>query len=337
MRLVTVHGPGDLRLDPVPAPVPGERDAIVRVEACGVCGTDLTFIRQGGSPRGVMPMPLGHEAAGRVIAVGPSVVDIAVGEHILVNPMGSSAVIGNGGPEGAFTEELLVRDAAWGRSLLRVPAGLSSEYAALAEPLGVAMHGVNRSGARPGEQVVVFGCGPIGLGAIMWLRHKGVEDVVAVDIHDERLARARAMGATATINAGRENLAERLMDLHGRVDVMGRPAAGTHVYIDAAGAPSIVPDVVSIARTHARLVVIAAYRQPVELDLSAMLLSEMSITTSVGYPDELGTVLELLPTLTDKLDVLITHRFPFDRVIEAFGAAGEAGAGKVMVSFGGAR
>jgi len=334
MRLVNVHGPGDVRLDPVSAPVAGDYDAIVRIEACGVCGTDLTFIKTGGSTRGPSPMPLGHEAAGRVVAVGAAVRGVAVGQHVIVNPMGSSAVIGNGGPEGAFTEELLVRDAAMGRSLLPVPAGLSSEHAALAEPLGVAMHGVNRSGAKPGEKVVVFGCGPIGLGAVLWLRHKGVDDIVAVDLHDHRLEFARELGATATIRADRENLAERLMEIHGTVEVMGRPGAGTHAYIDAAGAPNIVSSVVQIARTHARLVVIAAYRQPVQLDLQAMLATEMTITTSIGYPDELEVVLNLLPSLTDKLDLLITHRFPFDRVIEAFGTAGTADAAKVMIGFG---
>ncbi len=297
MQQVNVYGPGDVRLDPVARPSPGERDAVIQIEACGICGTDLSVIKTGGSHLGVHPRPLGHEAAGRIIAVGSQVKDMEIGQHVVINPMGSSAVIGCGGPEGAFTEELLVRDAAWGRTLLRVPEGLSSEYAALAEPLGVAMHGVNRSVAQPGEKVVVFGCGAIGLGAILWLRHRGIEDVIAIDLVDERLALARAMGATTTIRADRENVQERLRDVHGSVNVLGRTAAGTHVYIDAAGAPNIVPDVVGMARTHARLVVIAAHRQPVALDLSAMLLSEMSITTSMGYPDELETVLNLLPSL----------------------------------------
>jgi (R,R)-butanediol dehydrogenase / meso-butanediol dehydrogenase / diacetyl reductase len=335
MRIVRVHGPGDVRLDAAPEPQLGARDALVRVDACGICGTDLTFIRQGGARAGGQsPMPLGHEAAGEVIAVGADVVDIAVGERVIINPMGSSAVIGNGGPEGAFTEELLVRDAAKGRSLLSIPEGLSSEYAALAEPLGVAMHGVNRSGAKPGEKVVVFGCGPIGLGAVLWLKKFGITDVVAVDLHDARLELARAMGARATINASHEDLAGRLKELHGTESVMGREVSGTHAYIDAAGAPNIVPDVVAMARTHARLVVIAAYRNPVALDLSAMLLSEMSITTSIGYPEELGRVLDLLPSLQDKLKLLISHRFPFDEVIQAFGVAGKGDAAKVMIEFG---
>ena len=121
----------------------------------------------------------------------------------------------------------------------------------------------------------------------------------------------------------------RLIEIHGARDVMGRIAPGTQVSIDVAGAPNIVPDVVRMARSCARLVVIAAYTKSVELDLGAMLLSEMSICTSMGYPDELETVVELMPSLTDKLDLMIIHRF----VMEAFGVAGAAETGKVMVEF----
>jgi len=333
MRIVNVHGPDDVRLDAASPPVPGDRDAIVRIEACGVCGTDLTFIRNGGLPWVTGPMPLGHEASGRVVAVGQDVDGVEVGQHVIVNPMGSSSIIGNGGTEGAFTEELLVRDAALGRSLLKVPPGLRSDYAALAEPLGVAMHGVNRSGAKTGDNVAVFGCGPIGLGVVLWLRHFGVENVVAIDVFEQRLELARAMGATAVIRADVDDVAARLTELHGSTDVMGRSAPGTHVYIDAAGAPNIVPDVIRMARTHARLTVIAAYTKPVQIDLQDMLLNEMTMCTSIGYPDELETVLNLLPSLTDKLDLLITHRLPFDRVLDAFGIAGKADVGKVMIEF----
>ena len=203
-----------------------------------------------------------------------------------------------------------------------------------AEPLGVALHGVNRSGAKPGDKVVVFGCGPIGLGVVLWLADRGITDVIAVDLFPERLALARAMGARETIQPDIEDLAERLKALHGTESVMGREGPGTQIYIDAAGAPNIVPNVVAMARSHARLVVIAAYRSTVPLDLSAMLISEMTIMTSMGYPDELAHVLATLPRLTDKLALLISHRLPFSRVIEGFAIAGRADAAKVMIEFG---
>ena len=331
MQVVNVHGPGDVRLDDVAPPQAGEYDAIIRIDACGICGTDLAYIREGGLPHVPSPMPIGHEAAGTVLAVGPKVNQINVGQRVLVNPMGSSAVIGNGGPEGAFTQQLLVRDAE--RSLLIVPQEVPSDVAALAEPLAVAQHGVNRSEAKAGEKVAVFGCGPIGLGAVLWLADRGVTDIVAIDVHEERLKLAMTMGARATIHADREDIAARLGELHGSQDLFGRQVVLTNVYIDAAGAPTIVPDVVARANSHARLVIIAAYREPVSLDLSRMLMSEMTIKTSMGYPDELKNVLESLPRLMDKLQHFVSHRLPFDAVIEGFRIAAQPDSAKVMIQF----
>jgi threonine dehydrogenase-like Zn-dependent dehydrogenase len=331
MRVVNVHGVNDVRLDPAERIEPGDRDVLVRVAACGVCGTDITFIKAG-VRRDDGPMPLGHEAAGKVVAVGSKVVGVEVGQRVVVNPMVSlTNVIGNGGTEGAFTEELLVRDAAVGRALLSIPDDLRYEIAALTEPLAVAMHGVNRAEPKPGDKAVVFGAGPIGLGAILWLSERGLTDIVAVDLHPERLERARALGAGHVIHAGSENLGDRLKEIHGTSTVLGREVAATQIYIDAAGAPSILGEVVPLARQHARMVVIAAHRTPVALDLQAMLATEMTITTAIGYPVELPQVLAELPRLQDRLQHFISHRYAFDRVLDALKVAGSAEAGKVMV------
>src|SRR5690625_7765269 len=107
--------------------------------------------------------------------------------------------IGSGGPEGAFTEELLVREARLGASILPIPEGISYEVAAMAEPLAVAMHGVNRAEVKQGDKVVVFGCGPIGLGMVLWLVDRGI-DVVALDLPAERSARALAVGAQDAVD-----------------------------------------------------------------------------------------------------------------------------------------
>jgi (R,R)-butanediol dehydrogenase / meso-butanediol dehydrogenase / diacetyl reductase len=334
MRVVNIHGVNDVRLDPVDPPLPGSTDVVVRVKACGICGSDLSYIKIGGihrKPGGTTP--IGHEAAGEVIVVGNAVKNIVVGQRVVINPMNTPSHIGSGGPEGAFTEELLVRDARDGDSLLRIPADLPYDIAALAEPLAVALHGVNRAQAKPGDKVVVFGCGPIGLGMVLWLIDRGVTDVVALDLSPERLERAKALGARAVINPAQEDLGARLRELHGTARVFSREAVGTDAYIDAAGAPNILSDVVRIAKLHSRMVVTAAYMKPVPLDLGAMLTTEMSITTAVGYPTEMTQVVAALPRLRDKVKTLISHRFPFDRVIEAIGVAGTAASAKVLIEF----
>jgi len=334
MRVLNIHGVNDVRLDPTERPSPGSTDVVVKVKACGVCGSDLTYIKIGGihrKPDGVTP--LGHEAAGEVIAVGAAVKDVTVGQRVVINPMMTPSFIGSGGPEGAFTEELLVRDARVGDSLLPIPGDLPYEIAALSEPLAVALHGVNRAQAKAGDKVVVFGCGPIGLSMVMWLVDRGVKDVVALDLSPERLERAKALGARAVINPAQEDVRARLLELHGSARLFSREVVGTDAYIDAAGAPNILSDVVKMAKSQARLVVTAAYMKPVQLDLGAMLTTEMTITTAVGYPTEMPDVIAALPRLRDKVKSLISHRFPFDKVIDALSIAGTPASAKVMVQF----
>ena len=334
MHVLNIHGINDVRLDPAERPVAGDNDVVLKIKACGICGTDLSFIKHGAIPQpGGKPMRLGHEAAGEVISVGTEVEGVHVGQRIVLNPMRTPALVGCGGPEGAFTEELLVRGARLNDSLLPIPDDLPYDIAALTEPLAVALHGVNRSEAKAGDKVVVFGCGPIGLGAVLWLVDRGVSDVVAVDISSERLAYASALGAAGTVNPATENLRARLLELHGPARTLMREAVGTNVYIDAAGAPNIVSDVIGMARAHARLVVVAAYRDPVPLNLSAMLTTEMTITTSMGYPTEMPEVLAALPRLREKVASMISHRYSFGNVIEAFRIAGSGASAKVLIEF----
>ena len=333
-RVLNIHGVNDVRLDPADAPLAGKSDVVVKVKACGVCGSDLTYIKIGGihrKPGGVTP--IGHEAAGEVVTVGSDVKNVSVGQRVVINPMMTPSYIGSGGPEGAFTEELLVRDARVGDSLLPIPEDLPYEIAALSEPLAVALHGVNRAQAKAGDKVVVFGCGPIGLGMIVWLVDRGVTDVVALDLFPERLERAKALGAREVINPGKENVRARLLELHGSARVFSREAVGTDAYIDAAGAPNILSDVVGMAKYQSRLVVTAAYMKPVQIDLGAMLTTEMTITTAVGYPNEMPDVIAALPRLRNKVQSLISHRFDFDRVIDAIDVAGTPASAKVMVNF----
>ncbi len=333
-KILNIHGIDDIRLDAIDTPRPGAADVVVQVKACGICGSDLSYIRIGGihrKPDGVTP--LGHEAAGEVVAVGDAVKGVSVGQRVVINPMMTPSYIGSGGPEGAFTETLLVRDARIGDSLLPIPDGLPYEIAALTEPLAVALHGVNRAQVKPGDKVVVFGCGPIGLGMILWLADRGITDVVALDLAPERLERARALGARAAFDPTREDLRARLQELHGSARVFSRAAVGTDAFIDAAGAPNILSDVVRIAKYQSRMVVTAAYLQPVPLDLGAMLTTEMTITTAVGYPTEMPEVVAALPRLQDKAAALISHRLPFARVIEAFGIAATPASAKVMIRF----
>ena len=335
MKMLNIHDVGEVSLDDYLRPEHGPKDVVVRMKAVGICGSDLSYIKMGGimRPEGGVT-PLGHEGAGEVLHVGSAVEGIAVGDPVIVNPMMTPSNIGSGGPEGAFTEELLVRDARLGDSILPIPPGISYEVAAMCEPLAVAMHGVNRAEVKPGDKVVVFGCGPIGLGMVLWLVDRGVTDVVALDLAPERRERALALGARAALDPTAVDLRAELARLHGEVPSYGRVGVGTDAYIDAAGAPSILTDVILMAKLHARLVITAAYMKPIEFPVGRMLTSEMTITTAVGYPTEMPEVVAAMPRLQDEIASMISHRLPFGQVLEGLEIAATPQSAKVMIAFG---
>lgn len=334
MKVLNIHDVNDVRLDDYELPAPGPRDVVVKMKACGICGSDLSYIKWGGimrQPGGVTP--IGHEGAGEVLTVGSGVEGLTIGQPVIINPMMTPSAVGSGGPEGAFVNELLVRDAEAGTNLLPIPDGIPYEIAAMCEPLAVAMHGVNRAEVKPGDKVVVFGCGPIGLGMVLWLVDRGVTDVVALDLAQERLDRALALGARAAFDPTKIDLKDELGKLHGTEMCMHKPAVGTDAYIDAAGAPNILSDVIGMAKYHSRMVITAAYMKPLEFPAGTMLTSEMTITTAVGYPTEMPEVMAAMPRLKDKIASLISHRVPFEQVIEGLRIAGTPESAKVMVHF----
>src|ERR1700712_4312465 len=202
MKVSMVTGPGEAEVVDAPEPEAGPTDVLVRMRACAICGSAAFYIAIGGIPPRQGHTPLGHEPAGEVVAVGADVVGVAVGDHVVVNPMAApSGIIGNGGATGALADYLLIENAVRGVSLEVIPEHIPFEVAALNEPMAVARHGVNRCRPKPTDQVVVFGAGPIGLGAVLAFKSLGVSHVVVVDLLATRLDKALKIGADAVINS----------------------------------------------------------------------------------------------------------------------------------------
>lgn len=334
MLQVNIHGPDDVRLDPASETRAGDNDIVVRTAACGICGSDLSYVEMGGIPVGNSGrMPLGHEFSGTVMAVGGRVQGIHPGLRIVVDPM-SADNLGNGGPEGAFTPQLLVRNARLGVNVHAIPQSMSFERAALVEPLSVAMHAINIGLATPADKVVIFGAGCIGLGAIVALRYRGVRDIAVVDLSDERLRRAAQLGAEICINGGRDNLFERLSGAHGSTELYGMPTVGSTLFIDAAGVTSVFEEIVRLAPCGARVVVVGLHKKPAALDLQLVLMKELAIKGSIGYPQEFPSVIEMLSDPAIDIDPIISHRFPLQEFTTALATARDpARSAKVMVTF----
>jgi threonine dehydrogenase-like Zn-dependent dehydrogenase len=332
MQALRIHGPGDVRLDEVEMPEPGPRDAVLRVEACGICGSDLGYIEVGGvAGPGPDPIAIGHEFSATVEQVGALVTRYRPGARVVVNPLAMQNLIGNGGPAGAFAPRVLVREVESGEVLFPIPDALPFDRAALAEPLGVGMHAVERAGAVPGEKVAIFGAGPIGLMALATLRWRGFDDVAIVDLSKRRLEIARELGATLTLNAGDGDVFGPLRELHGKALWLGVvPTTGTDVYIEASGAPTVLSQIIPQAKEGARISLVALHRQPEPVDLLSVMAKELTLTGSMAYPDDYAEMVRMLSEVD--LSPALTHRFPLSEFAAALDTARDPEvAGKVLI------
>lgn len=335
MKQVMLHGAHDWRLDDRPEPEPGPRDALVRIAACGICGTDLSYIHMGMTPG--HPIPLGHEMAGTVEWAGDEVDGFAPGDRVIVCPSDLGiGTMGTGGAQGGLTPLLHVPEAADPRRLVPVPEGMPLTTAALAEPTAVGMQAVNQSEARPGETVCVFGCGPIGLTAIATLADRGVTDVVAVDFSAARRDLATAMGAAQVLDPADVDVWTELKRTHGTTPFMFGPTAATDVFIEASGADVVLGDVLRHGRVGGRMVVVALHYRPVPTSYVDLLMKEFTIRGSMEYPARFEDAVDLLARRD--LSGLITHTRPLDGFGDALAVLeGERDCGKVMITMEGER
>ncbi|WP_369262997.1 zinc-binding dehydrogenase [Streptomyces sp. R35] len=343
MKSVQTGPVGKIDVVDVERPVPGPKDVLMQIRACGICGTDVTFLHMGGMPsRGaaggeLVAVPLGHEPAGEIVEVGAEVTDLKVGDRVVVNPQDApTGIIGCGGKFGGMSEYLLIENAVAGKSVAVFPDTVPFDVAALNEPMAVARHAVNRSEAKPSDKVVVFGAGPIGLGATIWLKLRGVEHVVVADVIPERLETALAVGADAVINSATEDITARLTELHGQAaNALGQPRAGTDIYIDAAGAPAVFNATIAAAQWGAKMVMVAVQKKSDAIDLAGMLRSELTLIASQGYPTEIFEVTQEIAEHHERFAKLISHRIPFAEAERAFELTLTPGAAeKVVVTFG---
>ncbi|MFK0115244.1 L-idonate 5-dehydrogenase [Streptomyces sp. NPDC090994] len=343
MRAVVVHGPGDVRVDARPRPVPGAGQVLLALEWGGICGSDIAYWKKGASGTAALahPLVLGHEVAGRIAALGPGVTGLAEGLPVTVHParlvgdgvlpdriagrtnlyphvryFGSAAFTPH--TDGGFSEYRVV-DADQVRPL---PDGVDTEQGALAEPLAVALHAVGRVPDLRGRTVLVNGAGPIGSLVVAAARHRGADTVIAADLSADALAVARAMGAAETRDLSRGEVLPEDVE----------------VVFEASGAPAALGAVLRATARGGTLVQVGNLPgTAVSAVLGDLVTREITWTGSYRFVEEID---DALLALRDGVDVrpLITHRFPLDRAEEALSAAADPGSGssKVMLRLSGA-
>jgi alcohol dehydrogenase len=345
MRAVVYHGPGNKAWEEVPEPtVVDDTDAVVRVDAVTICGTDLHILK-GDVPAVTDGRILGHEAVGTVEAVGAGVKNRKPGDKVLVSCITACGAcrycrdgmygqcLGGGGwilghkIDGTQAEYVRVPFA--DTSTYLAPAGVSDErLLMLADilPTGYEV-GVLNGQVRPGHVVAVVGAGPIGLAAIMGARLYSPSHVVAIDLADSRLEAAKQFGADVVVNNGREDPFEVVRSL--------TDGLGADVTMEAVGVPATFELAAALARPGGHIANIGVHGSPVTLHLEELWIKNVTITTGLVDTYSTPTLLRLIEGGHLDSGRFVTHHFrleQFEEAYDVFSRAADTGALKVVLS-----
>jgi L-iditol 2-dehydrogenase len=322
-----------LELTDAPRPAIGPHDVLVRVAACGICGSDVHGY-DGSSGRRVPPIIMGHEAAGVVEQVGDEVDPARVGQRVTfdstiscgkcescrrgaVNLCENRRVLGVSCPDyrqhGAFAEFVAVPE----QILYRLPPELLFEHAALIEPVSVAVHAVDRLAIRPGEQAVVVGSGMIGLLVIQALRVAGCKRVIAVDIDSGRLELAKEVGATDTIDNtqssggwGRATGEPPDGQLAIQAILERTNGAGADVAVEVAGNAAALATAIGCVRRGGRVGLVGNLAPEVPFPLQAVVTRELTLFGSCASAGEYSRAIELVASGAIRVEPLLSAVAP---------------------------
>ena len=336
MRALVYDGPERLRLEERPDPLPSPGEVVVDVHASGICGSDVHgYLGTTGRRRpGVV---MGHEAAGVVSSVGPDVTTLVPGDHVALRsilPCGACDQCRRARPnvcvnrrglgmhiDGAYADAVVLPQDA----LLRVPADLGFEEAALIEPLAVAMHAVAITPLAPLDSVAIVGAGPIGLLTLLAVRLLGVQQIYITDRSSHRLRVARMLGATGTFDVTHADAVDEILAATG-----GR---GADVVFEAVGSSPTVDQSVRVARLGGQVTWIGNSDPRVEFGMQDVVTKELTLRGAYGYVGEFDLAARAIADRRVDLRPLIERRAPLADAIELFAelAHGRLDAVKVML------
>jgi len=336
MRAAALRGGRIHVRDDVPEPEPGFGQVLVQVKACGICGSDLHFVKHGhemielGKQMKGMPQLgggedrdldfdadiwMGHEFSAEVLEVGPDTNAPAPGTivtsiPVLMTARGIEAIVYSNEVHGGYGERMLLSAG----MMAEVPNGLDPRHAALTEPMAVGLHAVNKSKVTQGDGALVLGCGPVGLACIAALRLKGVETIVAADFSPARRRIAQAMGATEVVDPAQEDA----------FDAWARVGRGrSPVVYEAIGVPGIINSVLQNAPVGTRLLVVGVCMEHDTINPFFGISKELSIQFALGYdPMEFNECLRAIAEGDIDVTPMITGEVPLEGVADAFEALG---------------
>ncbi len=317
-------GNGQFEVRSMTFPAPSRKEVLIRVAACGVCGTDVhIFHGDKGSAEVTPPVVLGHEISGVVEQVGSAVTRLAVGDHVAVDPNSycgtcRSCRMGHKQTCSHLTAVGVTRDGGFADYCLvpedqcfRIAPTIPLDYAAMTEPLACCIHGIDRACIRPGNTVCIIGAGAIGLLMLQLARLSGAAAVIQSEPIASRRFAALSLGADAVIDPRQENVKERFQELTG--------LEGADVVIECVGNTTAVAQAFEVAGSGATVLLFSVPKagsvHPLSLD--DVYHKELTIVGSLINPDTFERAVALLNSGRLNLQPIITHAFPVEQLKEA--------------------
>ena len=321
MKAAVLEKVGELILRDVPVPQPGPEEVLIRVKACGICGTDIKLYH--GDYEAKCPVILGHEFSGEVAAVGKDVTGISEGDLVAVDPNESCGVCdwcwarqpmfckslaGYGVlRDGAFAEYIVVGH----KGVFAVPDGLPLNSAAMSEPVSCAVHAVDRADPQPGESVAVIGGGLQGQLMIQMFAKKELSDLITIDILAEKLDMAKRFGATGLISA-REKPVEQLMER-----TKGR---GVDIVVEAVGKPECFEMAFELVASTGKVVIFGISPKEASATIRPfdLLTRELNVLGTWCNPYTFDRALALLAGGEVDVQPLISKTLSLQEIMEGF-------------------
>jgi len=334
MKSVVFYGPNRFAVEDRPTPEVGEYDALVKVYACGICGTDVHILRGEHIVR--FPVVPGHEFSGEIVEVGGKVTNVSVGDRVTVDPniVDNTCCFCRRGEihlcenltalgvnyDGGFAEFCRVPAV----QAYKVPDSVSLDEAAMAEPLACCIHGIDRANIVPGGTVVALGAGSIGLLLIQLARIAGASRIIVSEPDERKRHLAARFGSDVQVDPSRQDVAAEVAELTG---------VGADVVIECAGRLETAQLALKLARRGGTVLQfgVVSPDQLAAVSPYDIYYRELTVRGSFVNPFTHARAIELLASKQVEVMPLVTHRFPLDEAARAFETAQGKDAVKVLL------
>ncbi len=334
MKQLIFDSVGNVSLQEVPIPSYGDDGILIKVAYAGICGSDITAYTKGGKLAGIADgSKFGHEFVGTIVETGKNVADLKVGDRVWIHPDYANESVSYSCMAGGFAEYCGSLKAIKDETVFVLPDNLSFRTATLIEPFGVGVHTKNRAGVQTGENVAMWGAGPIGIMGWFAMRHQGVDNIFVAERSPERIEFARSLGVDVFDNST-SSVSDYGKEKFGAITIFPSSPDRANVdrYIDYVGMSSILQEYLEEGRPRSVFATLGLDRATIPIADGQLMSCEFEVKGSRGYTSE--DIKEVIGVVTDDsrdVSALITHEFTLEEAGEAFDVACSRGAGMKVI------